>query len=665
MLSLGAYLAGTAALLAVLTVLAYGAWAVRRATIPEWSGALARLAETVIALAVLFAVGQALGALHALSAGPVLGGELLAGLALAWVGHRRRPVADAATVAVPRPPAVPRRELGAALGVVLVVVIQWTAHVGDALGRGMTHPDTTWYHGPFAATFVQRHAFTGIERLGYDAARFFPFNAQLLHALGMLAYGRDILSPFLNLGWLALLLLGGWCIGARRGMGHVSVAAMAVGVGLPILTATQPGQASSDIACAALFVAAVALLLWSDLRPAPVAVAGLAGGMALSTKITVAAALAVLFIGVLAITLRRGRRVAAGLWTIAFLGSGSFWFIRDWVQTGNPLPWFELHLGPIQFERQIAPSSASLAHDILDPHAWRVLYLDGIWQGLGRAWPVVVLVLVGAMVGLLRWRAPATHKLVGIVLLAGAVGYVVTPLTGGFGFVYNLRYLSPILLVAFASVALLIPANARARAVALSASAVLVVVGTTMPNRELVDAWPAGDVVPAVVAVAVVVALVFAARTWRVVVVGPAIVVVALAAFWLAERHYLDHRYVADGLDSQPVDAFFRDVRNARVVVFGGDARYPMFGIDLSNQVGRGDLPPVQIAPGSCPGWRTHIGDSADYVVLLTGQFGFFVSPPEVAIAGDASARLVARSDHAEIYEISGPFDPTTCPNGS
>ena len=50
---------------------------------------------------------------------------------------------------------------------------------------------------------------------------------------------------------------------------------------------------------------------------------------------------------------------------------------------------------------------------------------------------------------------------------------------------------------------------------------------------------------------------------------------------------------------------------------------------------------------------------------MLTGQYGFFVSPPEIAIAGDAAARLVARSSNAEIYEISGPFDPSTCPNGS
>src|SRR5437762_3348049 len=102
MLSLGAYLAGTAAVLAVLTVLAYGAWAVRRATIPEWSGALARLAETVIALAVLFAVAQLLGALHALSPGPVLGGELVAGLVLGLAGHRYRAVGDADSVVVAR-----------------------------------------------------------------------------------------------------------------------------------------------------------------------------------------------------------------------------------------------------------------------------------------------------------------------------------------------------------------------------------------------------------------------------------------------------------------------------------------------------------------------------------------------------------------------------------
>src|SRR5581483_8092371 len=154
-----------------------------------------------------------------------------------------------------------RWEVAAAVAAIAVVAVQWVSHTAYAFGRGMTHPDTLWYHQPFAATFVQQHAFTGIDSLGYDAARWFPFNSQVLHALGMLAFGRDVLSPVLNLGWAALALLAGWCIAERRGAGHVGVLAVGAALSLPILTATQPGQASSDIACAAFFLAAIALLL--------------------------------------------------------------------------------------------------------------------------------------------------------------------------------------------------------------------------------------------------------------------------------------------------------------------------------------------------------------------------------------------------------------------
>ena len=546
-------------------------------------------------------------------------------------------------------------------------MVQWTTHVAYAVGHGMTHPDTLWYHGPFAAQFVQEGAFTGIESLGYDAARFFPFNSQLVHSLTILAYDRDIASPFVNLGWLALALLAAWCIGARRGLGHVSVAAAAVGLGLPIMTATQPGQASSDIACAALFLAALVLLLESELRPVPLALAGLATGMALSTKITVAVPVVVLVTAVAVLCAWRRQWVAAVVWSAAFVLTGTFWFFRDWVVSGNPLPWFELRLGPLHFARQIPPSSPSLAHDVLDPYAWDALYLDGVWQGLGRAWPAIVALLLGPALALVirqRRRWDAVELVLGLVVLAGAVGYVVTPMTGGFSFVFNLRYLSPILLLALAAIPLVMPA--RMAPIALGVLAILVVVGATMPNREQVPAWPSDAVLPSVLLVGAAIGLVaVAVRTRAFVRVGALAVVLAFLAFGFAQRQYLDHRYVDAGLGTEEIDEYFRDVRHADVVVFGSDASLPFFGTDLSNHVRRGDLPPVDTGDSPCRTWRRVLADKADYVVMLRGQFGYFVSPPDVAVAGDRAARPVLATTQGTVFEIDGSFDPSTCPPGT
>jgi hypothetical protein len=637
----------------------------RAKLLPAWRGPLARLAESTIGLAVLFAVAQVMGAAHLLRPLPVLFAELAAGLGLWVVAGRLEPRSAAPATAVQPPtrrvPMVERVLAAAAIG---VVVVQWTTHVAFALGRGMTHPDTLWYHVPFAAAFVQEHSFTGIESLGYDAARFFPFNAQLLHALGLLAYGRDILSPFLNFAWLALLLLAGWCIGARRGLGHVSIAAMAVVLGLPIMTATQPGQASSDLACAALLTGAIALLVWSDLEPVPVTLAGLAAGMALSTKITIAVAIAALFVGVIVVALRRGHRLSAGLWTASIAITGSFWFIRDWVVARSPLPWFDIRLGPVHFVRQIPPSGVSLAHDVLSPKQWRDVYLGGIWQGFGRAWPIVVVALLGT-IAMLLWRRTLILGLVGVVLLAGVVGYLFTPLTGGIGFVFNLRYLSPVLLVAFAAIPLILPERGNGPFVALIACLALVCVGATMPNREQTPAWPSGELLPSIAFVAIAVVAVVTLSRWRSSVAVGSVAIAAILGLLFAQRHYLDHRYTADGLASQPVDAFFRNVHDARVVVFGSDASLPLFGFDLSNHVARADMPAVDVGPSPCTGWRRHLGDHTDYVLMYEHQFGFFEAPPESVIADDPNAHVALRTPEVTVYRMSGPFDPADCPAGS
>src|SRR5213075_2734869 len=88
MLSLGRFLIGTAACAGVIGALAYGALALRRALLASWTGARARLAEIVIALATFFTVAQVLGALHLFSAWAVLAGEVIGGVALVRASRR-------------------------------------------------------------------------------------------------------------------------------------------------------------------------------------------------------------------------------------------------------------------------------------------------------------------------------------------------------------------------------------------------------------------------------------------------------------------------------------------------------------------------------------------------------------------------------------------------
>jgi hypothetical protein len=248
-----------------------------------------------------------------------------------------------------------------------------------------------------------------------------------------------------------------------------------------------------------------------------------------------------------------------------------------------------------------------------------------------------------------------TTRLIGVLLAVGVVGYVFTPLTGGFGFVFNLRYLAPVLLVGFA----LLPVVVPWRRLAVAASAVVIVADLRMPHRERIPAWPSGAVLPVLAAVAVAGACVYGCVRWR-----PAVVPVAIAvlcAFGVVQHHYLDHRYVAAGLDNDAIDAYFRDVRDADVVVFGTDETLPFFGLDLSNRVARGDVPPVAVGADPCRTWRAELSGRADYVILAEHHFGYFVVPPDEALAADPAAEVVLHTAAGTVYRITGPLHPEAC----
>ncbi|HEV3226429.1 MAG TPA: hypothetical protein VGZ52_06335, partial [Acidimicrobiales bacterium] len=261
--------------------------------------------------------------------------------------------------------------------------------------------------------------------------------------------------------------------------------------------------------------------------------------------------------------------------------------------------------------------------------------------------------------------ASTAHRLLALVVVAGVVGYVFTPLTGGFGFVFNLRYLAPVLLVALVLLPVTMPAARSWRVACVSLSSLLILIDATMPNRERIAAWPSGRILPTVLAVAALVALgVVVARSRRAPVLALGALVV-VAGFWFAQRSYEHRRYVAAGLENDAVNAYFRGVHRAKVVVFGSDELYPFFGADLTNRVRRGDIPPLVVGNDACRRWRAELGSSADYVVLMQVRFGYFESPPVDVIADDPAARLVLAANGNAVYRVSGALDPTACPTGA
>ena len=173
-------------------------------------------------------------------------------------------------------------------------------------------------HGPientnifFAAQFAQTGSVTGIQFTQADPfVAYYPASSELFHALGIVAWRNDFLSPLLNLGWMALALLAAWCAGRRWGVQWLTLAGGAFLVSLPVLSGTQPGEAFNDIVGLASLMAAVALILlprrgWLELLGA-----GLGLGLAAGTKYTFLVPGVILIAGVIVASTPRERRRA-------------------------------------------------------------------------------------------------------------------------------------------------------------------------------------------------------------------------------------------------------------------------------------------------------------------------------------------------------------------
>jgi hypothetical protein len=279
-----------------------------------------------------------------------------------------------------------------ALLVAAVAVIHFATGVKTRLSTGMTGFDSTWYHGPFAAGFFQSGDTWGLHFIAPQfLAWFYPANSEIFHAAGMLAFGRDVLSPLLNLGWFVGCLVACWCIGRPDRVAPWSLALGAVALSVPAL-ADQAGEARNDIVGIFFLLAAVAIALNGERNVRTALVVGLAAGLAAGTKLNFLLPTAVLVVGlaVIAAPGTRPRTFAAG--TLAALVGGGYWYLRNLAHTGNPLPWIH-HLGPIDLPAPEQALGGREAHSVLgyitDSSVWSDWFLPGLHHGLWLLWPLL------------------------------------------------------------------------------------------------------------------------------------------------------------------------------------------------------------------------------------------------------------------------------------
>jgi hypothetical protein len=764
----GRYLLGAAELLWLAGFAWLGAAQVRRRWVARLTGEAAFLSTLVIAVALLVWVAEALGTVSAFKPAPYLAAVAILGLALRFAVSL--PSAGGASAGVPHGAEAEPSTVGEAgatgpaaqspnpcpstatrpslLATVIALVIagiaigHFVSGVKLRLGTGMTGFDSTWYHGPFAAGFYQSGNTIDLHLIAPQfLAWFYPANSEVVHAIGMLAFSRDLLSPLLNLGWLVGCLLACWCIGRPFGVAPWSLALGAIALSVPAL-GDQAGEARNDIVGIFFLLAAIGIALNAAAvsggirRPGRLAVrsanspgegaaaeedgrglstgalllVGLAIGLAAGTKLNFLLPAAVLVLGLTALA-PSGRRWTTLLCTGGMaLAGGGYWYLRNLIHSGNPLPWIH-HLGPIDLPSPEQALGGREAHSVFsyltNSSVWSDWFFPGLHGALWILWPVVgAAALAGLLLALIpllfsrtstsppRWWAenssqggvfgPPTSAagrtvagvlaIAGLVGLAAAVSWLVSPTSASGpsgmprGFESGLRYLTPALILGLA----LLPTVPPLRALA----ARLASLGPAFGERPVppVDhSAPAAD------------GLHLAPhsggkrrrsveeerlpRRWVAAIVAGA-VVLGVVVGYPVQRHYLHDRYRDPSFTTPGLDAAFawaQGVSGARIATTS-TRQYPLFGTDLSNRVAyigikrpHGGFEEAQ----NCQQFRRLINEGDyDYVVATRDRIepGKPAFPPQAKWTEGPNAEVVLKKKPTVVFRINGPLNPKTCP---
>ncbi|HEX6227907.1 MAG TPA: hypothetical protein VFZ41_00405 [Solirubrobacterales bacterium] len=714
--SFGSYIVGCLATIGIVAALGLGGYWLRRWIVPEFTGALARLADATIAVALLILALQLLGSLSILTLGWTIVVCIAVGLLAALLGWWMASP-DGRQVDAPR---VHMLALLIALGVSSWVVAEWTFPAQLALDAGMFGGDTTWYHMPFSGRIAQEGTtiplhFTDPLRL---AAWFYPGSSELVHGAGIVVFDTDWLSPLINLVWLSIGLLAAWCIGRPYKVGPATLVAGALVFSAGVMIETQPGEGRNDIMGLAFLLAFAVFLINGHQRRAPAAgavqdapeagaplldkgpliLAGIAAGLAVSVKLPLLAPVGAIAVGMVLVS-GAGRRLmtALSIGIPAFV-VGGYWYVRAAFHTGgNPIPqigWGPLNLPrPDQMPLDPRPRFA-VADYLFNPTIYRKWFFPQLDNALGPFYPLILIMAVAAAVYIaVRSRNKILRVLAAAALLTAAV-YIVTPLTAAgqegspTGFFTNTRYLMPGLLLAFTLLPIARPLRApdsRAWQTLLFLTGLYAITVLTTPR------WYPDYIVGTVF---LTLALVWAPaglgllrarrRVTRgfVAMTGAAIVLLAVVLGRAQEVQYYKHHYtntlpfLQDGGPRESY-TFAHDLSRKRIGIAGSGeiffGQYGFYGRDLDNYVQYIGVEGPQgeyRLPTNCRQFRRLINEG-DYDYLITSRYtqdaadSPYWYPIYAWIKTDPALGQLIEDEvtpqTAFVFKVNGELDPDGC----
>ena len=719
----GSYIGGCLAVTGIVAALGLGAYWLRRWIVPEFSGALARLAECTLAVALLIVSLEILGTFSALREGWIIVFCIAVGLGAAGLGRWQAPARGEEV----KPPPVQTIALVLAIAVASFTMAEWTFPSQLNLDQGMFGGDTTWYHMPFAATMAQEHStvhlhYTDPLRL---AAWFYPQSSELIHAAGIVLFKSDWLSPLINLFWLAIALLAAWCIGRPYKVGPATLIAGAIILDSGVMIETQPGEARNDILGLAFLIAFAAFLINGHQRRAPsegtavqdtpdrnaplldkgpLVMAGIAAGLAASVKTTFLVPVVAIAIGVFLFSGRGRRWTTAWVMGLSMLLVGGYWYLRAAIKSGgNPIPitkFGPLHL-PVPDQMPLDPRPRfAVAHYITNPTIYREWFFPQLDNAFGPAWPLILIMAVAAAIFIaVRSRNKILRVLAAAALLT-AVVYVFTPLTAAgqenspTGFFTNTRYLVPGLVLAMVMLPIARPLRApdrRARITMLFLALVYWV--TVLATPKWYPSYLLGTIFLTLALVWTPAALGIGWTRGRMtgpLVAGAAALVLLLAVVLgrgqqvqYADQHYTKSTlFLGEGGPQKAYD-FARGLQHKRIGIVGSSeiifGQYGFFGSPPTNEVDFIGVPGPHGAyrlATTCRAFRGRINAGHyDYLImskytqdLETSDFYYPIyawvkkSPALEQIIEEPE--IVPQPDY--VFEVKGKLDPAECAqNGS
>ena len=718
--SFGSYIGGCLAVIGIVAALGLGGYWLRRWIVPEFSGALARLADATIAVGLLVVSLQILGALSILYFGWIVVFCIAVGLGAAWLGWRQAPQERQEVMA----PRVQTVALVIAVAVASFTVAEWTFPTQLSLDQGMFGGDTTWYHMPFSAAIAQEHStvplhFTDPLRL---AAWFYPASTELINGASIVLFKSDWLAPLQNLFWLAIALLAAWCVGRPYKVGPATLVAAAIVLDAGVMIETQPGEARNDIMGLAFLLAFVAFLINGHQRRAPSAgavqdrperdaplldkgplvMAGIAAGLAGSVKYTFLIPVAAITVGVVLFSGRGRRWTTAWVMAVPMLLVGGYWYLRAAIKTGgNPIPitkFGPLNLPtPDQMPLDPRPRFA-VAHYLTEPTIYRRWFFPELDNAFGPLWPLILIMAVAAAVFIVVRSRNRILQVIAGAALATAFVYLFTPLTAAgqdgspTGFFTNTRYLVPGLVLALVLLPIARPLRApdrRAWQTLLFLAGVYAITVLATPR------WYPGFIVGTIF---ITLALVWApaglglgrargqVSRGMVAAIGGVVLLLAVVLGRAQEVQYANHHYTKSTLflgEGGPQKAydFARRQHDKRIGIVGSSeiifGQYGFYGGDLSNHVKYIGVPgsngTYRLAT-TCEAFRREI-NAGDYDYLIMSEatqdspaaeysypiYSWVKDDPALKLV-IAEPEIVPQPDY--VFKVNGELDPAGCPGG-